>query len=91
MADAKVWGSKKENSSAVKAADYSQRKWKIKNGKRELRSPDGTEPETAVGVVRVEVVALRATAAVGEVVPVAAAQQTVRASRGPCGVGHASG
>ena len=26
MADAKVWGSKKENSSAAKAADYSQRK-----------------------------------------------------------------
>ena len=58
--------------------------------KRELRSPDGTEPEIAAGVVRVEVVALRATANVGEVDPVAAAQQTRRTSRGSCGVGHAS-
>ena len=59
--------------------------------KRELRSPDGTEPENGVGVGRelgegVEVVALRATAAAGD----AAAQQTIRARLGSCGVGHAS-
>ena len=55
--------------------------------KRELRSPDGTEPDIAEGVARVDVVdALRATADVGEAVPAAAAQQTVRPSRGSCGV-----
>ena len=58
--------------------------------KRELRSPDGTEPDIAVGEGRVVDAALRATADVGEAVPAAAAQQTVRTSRGSCGVGHAS-
>ena len=33
MADATVWGSKNEKSSAVKAADYSQRKGKRKKRK----------------------------------------------------------
>ena len=58
--------------------------------KRELRSPDGTEPDIGDGVVRVVVAALRATAVVGGAVPVAAAQQTRRTSRGSCGVCHAS-
>ncbi len=44
----------------------------------EARRTDGTEPDIVVGVVRVVVVALRATAVVGVVVPVAAAQQTVQ-------------
>ena len=56
----------------------------------ELRSPDGTEPDAAVGVARVVVDALRPTAIVGAEVPAAAAQQTIRASRRSCGVGHAS-
>ena len=75
MADAKVWGSKKE-----------KEKRKEEKEKRELRSPDGTEPDIAAGDVRVEVVALRATAVEGVVDPEAAAQQTKRASRGSCGV-----
>ena len=44
----------------------------------EARRTDGTEPDIVVGVVRVVVVALRATAVVGVVVPVAAAQQTAQ-------------
>ena len=87
-------GSKKEHSSAAKAADSSQRKWKMEagsawrslQGKMELRSPDGTEPERAVGVARVAVAAPRATAEAGADVPVAAAQQTKRTSRRSCGV-----
>ena len=66
-----------------------KRKWKIKNGKRELRSPDGTEPDKEVGEARAAADALRATANVGVVAPEAAAQQTIRTSRGSCGVGHA--
>ena len=66
-----------------------KRKWKIKNGKMELRSPDGTEPDIVVGVEREVEVALRATAIVGAGVPEAAAQQTIRTSRRSCGVGHA--
>ena len=89
MADAKVWGSKKEHSSAAKAADYSQRKWKIKNGKMELRSPHDTEPEAVADEVGRGAEALRRAAVDGDVEPVAAAQQTVRTSRGSCGVGHA--
>ena len=58
--------------------------------KRELRSPDGTEPDIEAGEVRVVAVAQRATAIEGAVVPAAAAQQTIRTSRGSCGVGHAS-
>ena len=58
--------------------------------KRELRSPDGTEPESVVGEGRVEADALRATAIAGVRGPAAAAQQTKRTSRGSCGVGHAS-
>ena len=79
MEDAKVWGSKKE-----------KEKMEEEKEKRELRSPDGTEPDIAAGVVRVEADALRATAEVGVVAIGAAAQQTVRTSRGSCGVGHAS-
>ena len=48
----------------------------------EARRTDGTEPDIVVGVVRVVVVALRATAVVGVVVPVAAAQQTIRVGVG---------
>ena len=60
--------------------------------KRELRSPDGTEAESDVGEVREAVAALRrAAVVVGVAGPVAAAQQTIRASGGPCGVSHASG
>ncbi len=55
-----------------------------------LRSPHDTEPDAVVEVVGRVVVALRRAAAVGAVVPAAAAQQTGRASRGSCGVGHAS-
>ena len=58
--------------------------------KRELRSPDGTEPDTVVGVARAVVVAPRATAVDGVAAPRAAAQQTIRARLGSCGVGHAS-
>ena len=90
MADAKVWGSKKEHSSAAKTADYFQRKWKIKNGKMELRSPHDTEADVDVEVTGRADAAQRRAAGAGVVVPVAAAQQTVRTSRGSCGVGHAS-
>ena len=48
----------------------------------EARRTHGTEPDIVVGVVRVVVVALRATAVVGVVVPVAAAQQTIRVGVG---------
>ena len=58
--------------------------------KRELRSPDGTEPDTADGVARVADDAQRATANDGVDGPAAAAQQTIRARLGSCGVGHAS-
>ena len=59
--------------------------------KRELRSPDGTEPDNADGAERDVVAALRATAIAGVEAPDAAAQQTIRTSRGSCGVGHACG
>ena len=67
-----------------------KRKWKIKNGKMELRSPHDTEPEVAVDGVGRVAAAVEGTAVVGVVVPAAAAPQTERASRGSCGVGHAS-
>ena len=66
-----------------------KRKWKIKNGKMELRSPHDTEPEVVVDEVGRVVDAPRRAAEVGDVAPEAAAQQTVRTSRGSCGVGHA--
>ena len=66
MADAKVWGSKKE-----------KEKMEEEKEKRELRSPDGTEPEAGVDVVGRVAVALRRAAEDGVVVPDAAAQQTV--------------
>ena len=66
-----------------------KRKWKIKNGKMELRSPHDTEPDGAADEAGRVVDALRRAAVAGEVEPVAAAQQTVRTSRGSCGVGHA--
>ena len=56
----------------------------------ELRSPRDTEAEEVENEVGRVVVALRRAAEAGGVAPVAAAQQTVRASRGSCGVGHAS-
>ena len=73
MADAKVWRSKKENSSAAKAADSSQRRWKIEDDsaarnhqeKMKLRSPHDTEPEAVAEVVGRAVVAPRRAAEVG--------------------------
>ena len=83
----------------AKAADYSKRgegcglfpeKMEKEKEKRELRSPDGTEPDVAASEVRdAETDALRATAEVGVVAPTAAAQQTKRARLGSCGVCHA--
>ena len=67
-----------------------KRKWKIKNGKMELRSPHDTEPDEAVDVVGRAVVALRRAAVAGVADPVAAAQQTELPSCGSCGVCHAS-
>ncbi len=61
--------------------------------KMELRSPHDTEADAVgVNVVGRVVVAPRRAAVDGEgvVVPVAAAHQTGRTSRGSCGVGHAS-
>ena len=58
--------------------------------KRELRSPRDTEPDAAVDAAGRAGVALRRAAAGGVVAPVAAAPQTVRTSRGACGVGHAA-
>ena len=55
----------------------------------ELRSPHDTEPDAEVDEVGRVAAALRRAAAVGVVVPAAAAPQTGRTCRGPCGVGHA--
>ena len=57
--------------------------------KRELRSPHDTEAEVDENDVGRGEAALRRAAVVGGVAPAAAAQQTVRTSRGSCGVGHA--
>ena len=54
-----------------------------------LRSPHDTEPEGAAEVVGRVDVAPRRAAGGGADAPAAAAQQTERASRGSCGVGHA--
>ena len=78
MADAKVWGSKKE-----------KEKMEEEKEKRELRSPHDTEPDDEAEVVGRVVDALRRAAVDGVADPAAAAQQTVRPSRGSCGVGHA--
>ena len=52
-----------------------------------LRSPHDTEPDVVVGVVgRDADAALRRAAVAGVAAPAAAAQQTGRTSRGPCGV-----
>ena len=67
-----------------------KRKWKIKNGKMELRSPHDTEAEAAVDGDGRVVEALRRAAVAGVEAPAAAAQQTGRTSRGSCGVCHAS-
>ena len=71
-----------------------KRRWKMEAGsawrslqeKRELRSPHDTEPDAVADVAGRAADALRRAAVVGEVVPVAAAQQTGRTSRGSCGV-----
>ncbi len=55
-----------------------------------LRSPRDTEAVDDVDVDGREAAAPRRAAVVGVGVPAAAAQQTVRTSRGSCGVGHAS-
>ena len=57
--------------------------------KRELRSPHDTEAEAAVNAAGRVGAAPRRAAGAGAAAPAAAAQQTVRASRRPCGVGHA--
>ena len=67
-----------------------KRKWKIKNGKMELRSPHDTEAEAAADAAGRVGEAQRRAADVGADEPLAAAQQTVRTSRRSCGVGHAS-
>lgn len=54
-----------------------------------LRSPHDTEPDVEVDAVGRAAEALRRAAAVGAEAPDAAAPQTGRPSRGPCGVGHA--
>ena len=54
--------------------------------KRELRSPHDTEPDVEADVGGRVVDAPRRAAFVGVVGPVTAAPQTLRASRGPCGV-----
>ena len=57
----------------------------------ELRSPRDTEADADVdGAGREVVVAPRRAAGAGDAEPVAAAQQTVRTSRGSCGICHAS-
>ena len=61
VSEDKVWRSKKE-----------KRKWKIKNGKMELRSPHDTETDALDEEARVE--AQRRAAVVGVVAPVSAAQ-----------------
>ena len=58
--------------------------------KRELRSPRDTEAEEAADDGGRVDVAPRRAAVDGADVPEAAAQQTVRTSRGSCGVGHAA-
>ncbi len=63
-----------------------KRKWKIKNGKMELRSPHDTEPDVVADVAGRAEGAPRRAAVVGVAGPDAAAQQTVRTSRGSCGV-----
>ena len=55
----------------------------------ELRSPHDTEAVVVDDVAGRAAVAHRRAAGEGAAEPVAAAQQTVRASRGSCGVGHA--
>ena len=61
----------------------------MKNGKRELWISDDTEADGGDEVVGRAEVAPRRAAEEGVAVPSAAAQQTVRASRGSCGVGQA--
>ncbi len=56
----------------------------------ELRSPHDTEPDDVADAAGRAEAALRRAAAEGGEGPVAAAQQTVRPSRGSCGVGHAT-
>ena len=55
-----------------------------------LRSPHDTEAADVGDAAGRVLAALRRAAVVGVDVPAAAAQQTGRASRRPCGVGHAS-
>ena len=55
-----------------------------------LRIPHDTEADGVDDAARRDADAPRRAAFAGLVEPVAAAQQTVRTSRGSCGVGHAS-
>ena len=55
-----------------------------------LRSPHNTEPDAAADGARSVADAPRRAVLVEVDEPAAAAQQTVRPSRGSCGVGHAS-
>ena len=65
-------------------------KMKEEKEKRELRIPHDAEPDDVDEEVGRAAVALRRAAVAGGVVPAAAAQQTVRASRRSGGVCHAS-
>jgi len=60
-----------------------RRKWKIKDGRSNSRSPGDTEPDTADGETGVADAAIRRATAVGAVAPAAAAQHTVRTRRRP--------
>ena len=63
--------------------------WRSLQGSMELRIPRGTEPDGVAGEARIDAVALRGAADDGEAKPRAAAKQTLRPSRGSCGVCHA--
>ena len=58
--------------------------------KIKLRIASDAESDRVAGEARIDVVALRGAADDGETEPRAAAKQTVRPSRGSCGVCHAS-
>ena len=98
MADAEGWGVKRKkkrfNMEAGSASGSFKGRWKVlirsEGCGLVLRSPHDTEPVVEADVVGQEVAALRRAAVVGDAAPDAATQRTSRASRGACGVGHAS-
>ena len=64
--------------------------WGLVTEKMELGIASDADPEVVVDEAGRDAVAQRRAAVVEVVVPRAAAQQTIRASRRSCGVGHAS-